>query len=295
VPKNLIETPPHIILLYKALKLKSICELANEDFTKRFSLTVEGEESTFKGLEEIVAWPYRFQSYRYPRASAQQAEAPAEQENITFTLDDNKERVIKVKAVEGWESFLNPADLSFIQSISGWLEDGRNLTSAQSSWLQRIEKKCAPRDTSWYDLADEGLQKKREYAIMHYREAGYYPAEVLRMQADAAYMPDKSVWDKMWGNKYINAGFKRWTDGSRFSVGEVVINKYYPVYYGTTGLIHNVQWSSGNWHYTMMPLDGKEGYDKIISVEEKNLLPASKRNLTALDKAAARKKEEPTF
>ena len=95
----------------------------------------------------------------------------------------------------------------------------------------------------------------------------------------------------MWGNKYVNAGFKRWTDGSRFSVGEVVINKYYPAYYGTTGLIHSVTFKGGAWHYECLPMNAKEGYDKIISIEEKNLLPASKRNLTALDKAKAQKAE----
>jgi hypothetical protein len=130
---------------------------------------------------------------------------------------------------------------------------------------------------------------------MHYNTAGFYTPQIARMLADSAYMPEKSVWERMWGNKYINAGFKRWTEGSRFNVGEVVINKYYPAYYGTTGLIHNVTFKGGAWSYEYLPMNAKEGYDKIISVEEKNLLPASKRNLTALDKAAARKKEEPTF
>lgn len=242
-----------------------------------------------------MAWPYRSQSYRYPRASAQKVEAPADQENLTFTLDDNKERVNKVKVVEGWESFLNPADLSFVQSISGWLEEGRNLTSAQSSWLQRIEKKCAPIDTSWYDLADAEFQKKREFTIIHYLQTGYYGNTIIRMESDASYIPEKATWDKMWGNKYITAAFKRWTEGSRFNVGDMVINKYYPVYYGTTGLIHNVRWSGGNWQYIMMPINGTQGYEKPIEVVESKLLPVSKRNLTALDKAAARKKEETTF
>ena len=76
-----------------------------------------------------------------------------------------------------------------------------------------------------------------------------------------------------------------------FSVGEVVINKYYPAYYGTTGLIHSVTFKGGAWHYECLPMNAKEGYDKIISIEEKNLLPASKRNLTALDKAKAQKAE----
>jgi hypothetical protein len=234
--------------------------------------------------------------YRRPfRTSYPASPTPISGNSEIPSIEANKERISNLKNVEGWQGLMSPADSAFVESITGWLDGGRNLSAAQDSWLQRIEKKCVPTDTSWYDLTDTDLQKKREYAIMHYNTAGFYVAEVLRMQSNAAYMPEKSVWERMWGNKYINAGFKRWTEGSRFNVGEVVINKYYPAYYGTTGLIHNVTFKGGAWSYEYLPMNAKEGYDMIISVEEKNLLPASKRNLTALDKAAARKKEEPTF
>jgi hypothetical protein len=234
--------------------------------------------------------------YRRPfRTSYPASPTPISGNSEIPSIEANKERISNLKNVEGWQGLMSPADSAFVESITGWLDGGRNLSAAQDSWLQRIEKKCVPTDTSWYDLTDTDLQKKREYAIMHYNTAGFYTPQIARMLADSAYMPEKSVWERMWGNKYINAGFKRWTEGSRFNVGEVVINKYYPAYYGTTGLIHNVTFKGGAWSYEYLPMNAKEGYDKIISVEEKNLLPASKRNLTALDKAAARKKEEPTF
>jgi hypothetical protein len=234
-----------------------------------------------------------YRSYRYRQAPPA---TPISGNSEIPSVEANKERISNVKNTEGWQGLMSPADASFIESITGWLDGGRNLSVAQDSWLQRIEKKCVPIDTSWYDLTDTDLQKKREYAIMHYSAAGFYTPQVARMQADSTYMPEKSVWERMWGNKYVNAGFKRWTDGSRFSVGEVVINKYYPDYYGTTGLIHNVTFKGGAWHYECLPMNAKEGYDKIISIDEKNLLPASKRNLTALDKAVeARKKAAAEF
>ena len=230
--------------------------------------------------------------YRRPfRASYPANPTPISGNDAIPSIEANKERVSKIQNTEGWQGFLTAADVSFVQSITGWLEGGRNLSAPQDGWLQRIEKKCVPTDTSWYDLSDADLQKKREYAMKHYGETGYYTPQIARMQGDAAYMPEKSVWERMWGNKFINAGFKRWTEGSRFSVGEVVINKYYPDYYGTTGLIHKVTFNGGAWNYEYMPMNAKEGYDKIIAVDEKNLLPASKRNLTALDKAKAQKAE----
>jgi hypothetical protein len=228
--------------------------------------------------------------YRRPfRASYPANPTPISGNDAIPSIEANKERISKIQNTEGWQGFLTAADVSFVQSITGWLEGGRNLSAPQDGWLQRIEKKCVPIDTSWYDLADTDLQKKREYAIMHYSGAGFYTSVIILMQGNPAYMPEKSVWERMWGNKFINAGFKRWTEGSRFSVGEVVINKYYPDYYGTTGLIHNVTFKGGAWNYEYMPMNAKEGYDKIIAVDEKNLLPASKRNLTALDKAKAQK------
>ena len=232
---------------------------------------------------------------RYGRVTYPPKTTPLSGNNEIPSVEANKERISNLKNVEGWQGLISPADAAFIESITGWLDGGRNLSAAQDSWLQRIEKKCVPTDTSWYDLTDTDLQKKREYAIMHYSAAGFYTPQIARMQTDAAYMPEKSVWERMWGNKYVNAGFKRWTDGSRFSVGEVVINKYYPAYYGTTGLIHSVTFKGGAWHYECLPMNAKEGYDKIISVEEKSLLPASKRNLTALEKAAARNKDDAAF
>ena len=228
--------------------------------------------------------------YRRPfRASYPPNPTPVSGNNEIPSIEANKERISKIQNTEGWKALMTPADCAFVESITGWLAGGRNLSAAQDSWLQRIEKKCVPTDTSWYDLADGDLQKKREYAMKHYAETGYYTSVIVLMQGNASYMPEKSVWERMWGNKFINAGFKRWTDGSRFSVGEVVINKYYPDYYGTTGLIHNVTFNGGAWHYEYMPMNAKEGYDKIIAIDEKNLLPASKRNLTALEKAQAKK------
>ena len=105
------------------------------------------------------------------------------------------------------------------------------------------------------------------------------------MEADSTYMPEKAVWEKMWSNKYINAAFKRWTDGSRFNVGDMVVNKYYSAFYGTIAVIQSVKWWNNNWHYEALPLNAAPNYEgRTITTDEKSLLPASKRNLTALEK-----------
>jgi hypothetical protein len=230
-------------------------------------------------VEEIVAFYHR-------RRNTYAAAAPASEPSSVPALDENKARVQKVKDTEGFPSGLSPADVAFITSIEGWLAAERNLSVAQNSWLERIEKKCAtPLDTNWFDVSIEENQKKRAYAIQHYKATGYYAIAIAKMEADSAYMPEKAVWEKMWSNKYINAAFKRWTDGCRFNVGDMVVNKYYPAFYGTIAVVQSVKWWNNNWHYEVLPLNAEPNYEgRTITTDEKMLLPASKRNLTALEK-----------
>jgi hypothetical protein len=226
-------------------------------------------------------------AFYHRRRNTYAAAAPASEPSSVPPLDENKARVQKVKDIEGFPAGLSPADVAFITSIEGWLAGERNLSTAQNSWLERIEKKCAtPLDTNWFDVSIEENQKKRAYAIQHYKATGYYATVIGRMEADSAYMPEKAVWEKMWSNKYINAAFKRWTDGSRFNVGDMVVNKYYPACYGTIAVIQSVKWSNNNiWLYEALPLNAEPNYEgRTITTEEKMLLPASKRNLTAIEK-----------
>ena len=213
---------------------------------------------------------------------------PASEPSNVPLLEDNKARVQKVKDTEGFPAGLSPADVSFIESIGSWLDNGRNLSVAQNSWLERIEKKCAtPLDTNWFDASVEENQKKRAYAIQHYKATGYYLIVIGRMEADSSYMPEQAVWEKMWSNKFINAAFKRWTDGPRFNVGDMVVNKHYPDCYGTIAVVQEVKWVPLNnkWNYSALPLNPSQNYEgRTLQIEENLLLPASKRNLTAIEK-----------
>jgi hypothetical protein len=236
-------------------------------------------------VEEIMAFYGRYSNRRPSAYSVGEAIERAENAEI-LPLEENKARVQKVKDTEGFPAGLSPADVSFINSIEGWLAGGRNLSTAQNSWLERIEKKCAtPLDTNWFDVSLEENQKKRAYAIQHYKATGYYLSVITRMEADSSYMPEKAVWEKMWSNKYIGAAFKRWTAGSRFNVGDMVVNKYYPAYYGTIAVVQSVKWWNSNWQYEALPLNAAPNYEgRTITTDEKMLLPASKRNLTAIEK-----------
>ena len=234
-----------------------------------------------------MAFYHRYSNRRPSAYSVGEAIDRVENAEIP-ALEDNKGRVQKVKDTEGFPAGLSPADASFIESIGSWLDNGRNLSVAQNSWLERIEKKCAtPLDTNWFDVSIEENQKKRAYVIQHYKATGYYPAVIGRMEADSTYMPEKTVWEKMWSNKFINAAFKRWTDGSRFNVGDMVVNKYYPDCYGTIAVVQEVKWVPLNnkWNYSALPLNPAQNYEgRTFQVEENLLLPASKRNLTAIEK-----------
>ena len=234
-----------------------------------------------------MAFYHRYSNRRPSAYSVGEAINRAENAEIP-ALEDNKARVQKVKDTEGFPAGLSPADVSFIESIGSWLDNGRNLSVAQNSWLERIEKKCAtPLDTNWFDASVEENQKKRAYAIQHYKATGYYATVIGRMEADSSYMPEQAVWEKMWSNKFINAAFKRWTEGPRFNVGDMVVNKYYPDCYGTIAVVQEVKWVHLNnkWNYSALPLNAAPNYEgRTITTDEKMLLPASKRNLTAIEK-----------
>jgi len=189
------------------------------------------------------------------------------------------ERIAAIKANPAFEG-LSQSHKDFVDSVEKWVKT-RPLSMGQEAWIERIEKVLKPVDNSWFDLNDEEFQKKRAYAIQHYKATGYYLHQVSRMEADPAYMPEKELWDRMWGNKYINAAFKRWTAGARFKIGDMVVNKYYPSYYGKIAVIENVVWNSSGWTYGALPLNPGEHYinQKMQQIDEKHFLPASNRNL----------------
>lgn len=195
------------------------------------------------------------------------------------------ERIAAVKANPAYEA-ISDKHKSFIDSLENWVKH-RSASSAQVAWLERVEKMLvAPIDPNWFDFSNEENKKKREYAIKHYQSAGYWPTVVARMVADPTYMPDKEVWEKMWNNKYIGAAYKRWSAGARFKVGDMVVNKYYPHYYGTIAVIEEIAWyqGTGTWNYVALPLAPNEQYNPHsgkINADESKFLPASKRNLKA--------------
>ena len=193
---------------------------------------------------------------------------------------NGQERIAAIKASAGWAS-LSAKHQDFINSVEKWVET-RPLSLGQESWVERVEKLVAnPVDPNWFDFNNEENQKKRAYAIQHYKVTGFYHVQTTRMEADPAYMPEKGLWDRMWSNKYINAAFKRWTDGARFKVGDMVVSKYYPASFGNIALVEDVRWNGSEWLYSALPMNPAQQYAgrKIEMVPEKHFLPATPRNL----------------
>lgn len=193
---------------------------------------------------------------------------------------NGQERIAAIKASAGWTT-LSTRHQEFINSVEKWVEI-RPMTIGQESWVERVEKLVAnPVDPNWFDFNNEENQKKRAYAIQHYKSTGYYAAQTSRMESEPTYMPDKEVWERMWGNKYINAAFKRWTAGARFKIGDMVVNKYHTAYYGKIAVVEHVSWNGSGWTYNALPLSPGEYYtnQKMQMIEEKHFLPASNRNL----------------
>ena len=193
---------------------------------------------------------------------------------------NGEERIAAIKASAGWSS-LSPRHQEFVNSVAAWVKT-RPLSVGQESWVERVEKMVAnPVDPAWFDFSNEENQKKRAYAIQHYKVTGFYHVQTTRMEEDATYMPEKEMWDRMWGNKYINAAFNRWTAGARFKIGDMVVNKWHTPYYGKIAVVEHVSWNGSGWTYNALPLSPGEYYtnQKMQMIEEKHFLPASNRNL----------------
>jgi hypothetical protein len=140
----------------------------------------------------------------------------------------------------------------FIKSIK-LQAASKGLSAAQINYLTGIEKEIRPVDLSWYDTTNSENIAKRAYALVHYKAKGYYGAVIAKMDADPAFMPEQATWDRMWGNVFINAGWKRYSAGSKFSVGQIVNVS------ARTGLIQKIEWSCEKNHWTCNILEFESG------------------------------------
>ena len=196
-----------------------------------------------------MAWGYRAKNWSHS--------LPYNPTPVTVDPADNaaaKERIAKIEGDERF-SLLTERDRSFISSVKEQIEKGRVPSPAQTSWIERVEKQLIPIDTEWWKPEEDDNAKKRLYAILHYSTTGYYSIEIGKMKADSSYRPEKSKWDAMWGNKFIGAGYKRWTAGPKHAIGDMISAKVgYAGHF--TALVTDVAWRSGNkWGYNVTFID----------------------------------------
>lgn len=196
-----------------------------------------------------MAWGYRAKNWSHS--------LPYNPTPVTVDPADNavaKERIAKIEGDERF-SLLTERDRSFISSVKEQIEKGRVPSPAQTSWIERVENQLIPIDTEWWKPEEGDNVKKRLYAILHYSTTGYYSIEIGKMKADSSYMPDMSKWEAMWGNKFIGAGYKRWTAGPKHAIGDMISAKVsYTGHF--TALVTDVAWRSGNkWGYNVTFID----------------------------------------
>ena len=161
----------------------------------------------------------------------------------------------------------------FLNSILGQAKKNYNLSSAQISWFSKIENK-KDEDFSYFNWENADDVKKREYLILHYSFGTYYQKTIMNMISNPKFIPNKEVWDKMWGNVYVNAGYKRFSTGARYKVADMVINKFRTFSNSNVGVISKVNWINANWQYEVTGINGI-----AFEVEEKYLLPCSNANM----------------
>ena len=198
-------------------------------------------------------------------------------------------RIAAIEADSGYSS-LTERDREFIASVKGQVANGRTPSDAQTSWLARIEKRLVPVDNSYFDASNAEHVAKRAYAIMHYKATGYYSQVVAAMEADAAYIPHVETWERMWANKFINAGFKRYSAGAKYGAGDMVKAKIYGAKHD--GIVAGIKWSctANNWLYDTLILAGVGMYAEHVTGRNIEL----KETDVSIDRAAvsAAKKAE---
>lgn len=163
----------------------------------------------------------------------------------------------RMAAIEAHERFstLSARDSEFVASVKGQVDNGRVPSLAQASWIERIEKSLATVPSA-FDANDAEQVAKRAYTVMHYKATGYYPFVVASMEADASYLPHSETYDRMWANKFINAGFKRYSAGAKYAAGDMVKAKIYNAKHDA--VVAGVKWScnANNWMYDTLLLAG---------------------------------------
>lgn len=175
----------------------------------------------------------------------------------TYAPADPAETV-RIEAVINNEAFSTlPANKQeFIKSIQQQATK-KKLSVNQISYLDSIEKSLVPVNNDWWNAEDAENIKKRAYALAHYKSTGYYLHVVAKMEADPTFMPEEHIWNKMWGNIYINAGYKRHSAGPRWSVGNLLqaVRGYWGYH---NALVEAVKWSykDNNWTYDVMSFEG---------------------------------------
>jgi hypothetical protein len=146
--------------------------------------------------------------------------------------------------------FTNKQD--FIRSIKGQAAS-KKLSDAQVKYLASIEKDLLPVNNSWWNAADPENIRKRQFAVDYYSSNGYYSTLLPRMKADPAYMPEQGIWDKMWANNFINARYKRFIEGNKHNIGDIVIAKFS---YGpaSNGIVQKFDYNyiNGRWQYEVL-------------------------------------------
>jgi len=180
-------------------------------------------------------------------------------------------RIAAIEADSGYATLLTDRDRDFIVSVKGQVANNRVPSDAQASWLARIEKRLIPANHSYFDASNSEHVAKRAYALQHYKATGYYSREVAAMEADAAYVPDFDVWERMWSNKFINAGFKRYSAGAKFGAGDMVKAKIWPDVISAKhdAVVVAAKWSCGsnNWVYELLVLSESHYSEKGINPE----------------------------
>jgi hypothetical protein len=143
----------------------------------------------------------------------------------------------------------------FIKSIKDQAGK-KGLSTAQLNYLASIEKSLAPVDNGWWDDTNPENAVKRQFALHYYAANGYYSLVVAKMKVNPAFIPDKDTWHKMWGNKFINARYKRFIEGPKHTVGQIAIGKY--TYGGpNNGIIQKIEFNyyDGRWQYEILLFD----------------------------------------
>jgi len=190
------------------------------------------------------------------------------------------------------EKDLNPKTREFLNSLSSQYSHKKNLSPRQLSALQQIESRFSSVEqeklTQWSKTYEQDYKKDALIIARYYIKAGYYTHISTDIISYPEYVPPKSRFKKMMGNKYAQKVLNETRKPAKFEEGAKVqvranagssdYESYLRSYTDRICFVLEtdrqvINAVAGGKRYTVLPM----GSSDPIDIDERHLMKVNKR------------------